>query len=71
MSTYLYHKVKSIHDYERIALLTMRSHLTKCMIIHKQAYIYIYIYIYTHTYTYNMYNANMQSGKVKQTLPTS
>jgi len=40
LSAYSHYKVKSTHDHERVALLTMGVHHTKCMTIHRHAYIY-------------------------------
>ena len=56
MSAYPPYKDKSTHDHERVTLLTVGVHHTKCMITHKQVDIHththIYIYIYICIYMY-------------------
>ena len=70
LSAYPHHKVKSTHDHERAALLTMAVHHKKCMTTHKQPQTNKHIYTHTHTHTYIMHNASTQSKETNQTLPT-
>ena len=62
LSAYPHHKVKSNHNYEKVTLLTMGVHYTKCTIIHKQAC------AHTHTQKYTL--CTMQTHKVPRVWPS-
>ena len=62
MSAYPHHKVKSTHDHEKAALLTMGFHHKKCMTTHKQPQTNKHTHTHTHTHIHHAQCKHTKQG---------